>query len=254
MENTNKSYNKKHVEYVDGILKESCKDYTKYNNENRIAVVKNIDLYKKVKGVYLGKGLLPQEYLANDDTFYPKMPWEQSIKKINITDHDISNLQLMNFLANIHSSIAFNGLSVWIDEKEVENEDSHFLSEVKPVLNSILETFQMFYSQNILELEKYMHNIMMGMDISEANRQNKALLNVLSYDQITEYMHSKHHEIHMAIKDMKNIEIDSGYERERKITVYKNLSTVVRETLIYGKFLRETRLLWEHQKYFYGIQ
>lgn len=241
------------LQFVDNTLRETFKEELKNNNENRIAFIQNLNIFKRVKLVSSGKSLLPSEFLAHEEMIYPKMPWESTLPKMNITDEDASNLYILHFLVNAHSSYsARTGLDVLINEKEVVDECSDFINETKEKVIKIFLDFQMFMSQNIIELEKYTARILNGEDISSKVYKNNALINLLEPKEIMLYFKEKHNEIHQVIHQMKDIEIYSGYERDKKIKIYKGIAFVLREYSIYSKFLQELTTVWRQQQYFYS--
>ena len=241
------------VKSVEKILRESFKDELKNPYENRISIVKNLDVYKRVKLSYSGKGLLPEEFIAIEDNLYPRMPWEDNIVRGFATEEEASTLYLMGILVLGHAAITVRtGLKPWFSESEIENQDSEFIAEIKPILDDILINFQMFYSQNIIETEKYIAALINGQDRRIALKENKALVNIYTPEEIKEYVFSKHSEIHEKVKKMKDFEITSKYERDKKIVVYKNISALLNEYLLFAKFLKEITIAWNQHKYFYG--
>lgn len=241
------------VKAVEKTLRETFKNELKNTYSNRIAIVKNLDIYKKVKLSYSGKGLLAEDFIAIEESLYPKMPWENSVKIGFATEEEASTLYIFSVLILAHNAITIRtGLTPWVRESEVEHENSDFISEVKPVLDNILINFQMFFSQNIIEMEKYLAELINGKDRRIALKENNALINIYTPDEMKDYVFLKHEEIHNNVKKMKDFEITSGYERERKIMVYKNISAVLNEYLLYAKFLKEVTIAWNQHKYYYG--
>ena len=116
------------VKSVEKILRESFKDELKNPYENRISIVKNLDIYKRVKLSYSGKGLLPEEFIAIEDNLYPRMPWEDNIVRGFATEEEASTLYLMGILVLGHAAITVRtGLKPWFSESEIENQDIHNL-------------------------------------------------------------------------------------------------------------------------------
>lgn len=241
------------VKSVEAVLRDTFKEELAKDNDNRIAIVKNLDIYKRVKLSYSGKGLLPEDFIAIENLLYPRLPWESEVKSGFATEEEASTLHILAAFVIAHSSLTVRaGVSTWFKESEVKNEESDFITEIKPILNSLLTNFQLLFSQNIVEMEKYLASLINGKDRRIALRENRALINVFDQKEIKDYVYAKHEEIHLAVKGMKDFEITSSYERDRKITIYKNISAILNEYLIYANFLREMSTAWQQHNYYYS--
>lgn len=247
---------------IDGILRKSFKNELKKINPNRIAFVDNIEVYKRVRGVNEGKSLLTRNDLINSSFLYPLMPWEKNDNAINnlknsmteLSEEANSGLYVLEMLITIHMLKSLKtGLEPIIEEHIVENNESDFLNKVIPLVKPIFETSQLYISQNVVEVEKYLAGLIKGESGAKLVKDNNAIINLYSSEQLKKYAIAKHEEIHQVVAKIKEFEIEDSLDRSIKIKIYKALSLISRDFLYISFALNEIAMIWEHHKVFYNL-